>query len=351
MRSRFVLPAAVVLVALGVPALAAGQPLPVNPPQPNPVQKAAAEIPEQQRLERLQKTLLELRNGGYSDRHPDVVRARLEIAALTAPPAAAQQPAPEPPSKKLPASEPVPRRGFNVVLLLGDMQDAGGQDTVPVAARKALSDMKDFLPYKGYRLLDTQWVLASYSGPAITRLRGADDQEYELELRGMQTFQPGPTGLNTSGISVRFLLREPGDSAAAAGSDSGRTALHPKELSKADATGLEISRELFQLQLERDELSLALENGRSKVEVGLKDPAELKQLQLRLSAINKRIADLKQSLAATASKTTGRAVIDTSFRMDDGETVVVGTSKVKGGGKALIALLTATVERSKSSTK
>jgi hypothetical protein len=37
--------------------------------------------------------------------------------------------------------------------------------------------------------------------------------------------------------------------------------------------------------------------------------------------------------------------------MDDGETVVVGTSKVKGGGRALIALLTATVERSKGSTK
>ena len=44
-------------------------------------------------------------------------------------------------------------------------------------------------------------------------------------------------------------------------------------------------------------------------------------------------------------------MIDTSFRMDDGETVVVGTSKVKGGGKALIALLTATAERAKGSTK
>ena len=64
----------------------------------------------------------------------------------------------EPPLKKLTNPEPTPRRGFNVVLLLGDMQDAGGLDTVPVAARKALTDMKDFLPYKGYRLLDTQWV-------------------------------------------------------------------------------------------------------------------------------------------------------------------------------------------------
>ena len=37
--------------------------------------------------------------------------------------------------------------------------------------------------------------------------------------------------------------------------------------------------------------------------------------------------------------------------MEDGETVVVGTSKVKGGGKALIALLTATAERAKGSAK
>ena len=64
------------------------------------------------------------------------------------------------------------------MLLVGDMMDSGGQDTVPVAARKALADMKDFLPYKSYRLIDTQWVLGSNSGPAIVRLRGWEEQEY-----------------------------------------------------------------------------------------------------------------------------------------------------------------------------
>jgi hypothetical protein len=34
-------------------------------------------------------------------------------------------------------------------------------------------------------------------------------------------------------------------------------------------------------------------------------------------------------------------VIDTTFSMDIGETVVVGTSRMRGGDKALIALLTA----------
>ena len=45
------------------------------------------------------------------------------------------------------------------MLLLGDLQGADAQDSIPVAARKALTDMKDFLPYKSYRLLDTQWII------------------------------------------------------------------------------------------------------------------------------------------------------------------------------------------------
>ena len=248
--------------------------------------------------------------------------------------------------------EPPLRRGFNVVLLLGDMQDAGGLDTVPVGARKALTDMKDFLPYKGYRLLDTQWVLASNSGPAITRLRGTEDQEYELELRASPTMQPDARGFNQTGISVRFFLREASDgTTTSAGDGSGRTALHPKELSKADAATLEVSREIFQLERERDDLQILINKGRAQVEVGTKDPVEVKRHETQLNAVNRRIAELKQSLSTSSSKAAGRAVIDTSFRMDDGETVVVGTSKVKGGGRALIALLTATSDRSKGSSK
>ena len=41
--------------------------------------------------------------------------------------------------------------GFSVVLVLGDMQGGATADSVPAAARKALADMKDFLPYKSYR--------------------------------------------------------------------------------------------------------------------------------------------------------------------------------------------------------
>ena len=255
------------------------------------------------------------------------------------------QPAGQSAVKKTVVPEPLPRRGFNVVLLLGGMTDAGASDTVPTAARKALADMKDFLPYKGYGLLDTQWVLSSSTGPAITRLRGVDEQEYELELRASVVVEDGR--YSRTGMSVRFLLRE----AADAVSSDGRSSSNTKDTGKMDMATFEMNREIYQLERERDEISTNLERARSDVDVGLRSPEEVKVLNVRLSAVNRRMADLKQTLAGASSKAGGRAVIDTSFRMEEGETVVVGTSKVKGGGRALIALLTATADRAKSSSK
>jgi hypothetical protein len=266
----------------------------------------------------------------------------LALMGLPVPTASAQ-----PPEKsvlnKITNADPAPRRGFNIVLLVGDMQGTGGQDGVPVAARKALADMKDFLPYKAYRLLDTQWIILGASGgTAVTRLRGVDDQEYELELRASPAMSP-------TALSVRFQLRDAAEGSAPSG-DGSRTPLHPKELAKADQASNEIAREIFQLERERDDLQLLVAKGRRQTEVGIKDPEEVRRQEVQLAAVMKRIADLKQSLSAASSKSQGRTVIDTSFRMDDGETVVVGTSKVKGG-KALIALLTATADRGKASTK
>ena len=78
----------------------------------------------------------------------NVVRAVLAAVtlALAAAPAGAQQASAEaapvkktpssdaasPPKKTLESSDPMPRRGFNVVLLLGDMQGAGIQEAIPV---------------------------------------------------------------------------------------------------------------------------------------------------------------------------------------------------------------------------
>ena len=274
-----------------------------------------------------------------------VIACALGALGAGAAPLHAQAPAESAPApmKKIAENVAVPRRGFNVVLLLGDMQGADAQDTVPIAARKALADMRDFLPYKSYRLLDTQWILGSTQ--ALTRLRGVDDQEYELELRTSPILTPGTAAPSPTGISIRFVLREPGDPTTVT-ADSARTPFHPKEAGKSDT--LEISREIFQLERERDDLQLTISKGRKQVEAGTYDPDQVKRQETQLIAVNRRIADLRQSASAVAMKAAGRTVIDTSFRMDDAETVVVGTSKVKGGGKALIALLTATSDRPKS---
>ena len=291
----------------------------------------------------------------------NVVRAGLAaiMFALAAAPAGARQaPAEAPPAKKVASSETAPakkapdpsdpmRRGFNVVLLLGDMLGPGYPKPIPESALKALADMRDFLPYKGYNLLDTQWIVGGTSSPAVTRLRGLDEQEYELELRA----SPLATPLDQRAMSVRFVLRDVDTGSNTAAAESGRTPLQAKDVAKSDQASMDIAREIFQLEREKTDLELVATKGRAQVEVGTKDPDDVRRTEAQLGAVNRRINELKQSLSAAKAKAAGRTVIDTSFRMDDGETVVVGTSKVKGGGKALIALLTVTSERSKASTK
>src|SRR5437763_10185527 len=106
------------------------------------------------------------------------------VFAMLAVPAAAQQLAPVPRSATPPPPDMKGQsspQGFSVVLVLGDLNGGSNADaSVPPAARKALNDMKDFLPYKGYRLLDAEWILGSRR--ATTRLRGPDGQDYELTL-------------------------------------------------------------------------------------------------------------------------------------------------------------------------
>ena len=91
-------------------------------------------------------------------------------------------------------------QGFSVVLVLGDLRAVAGEEDIPPAARKALTDMKDFLPYRSYRLLDAAWILCCSSTRAVTRLRGPDEHEYEIEI------ESGSADQNRT--SVRFSLRD-----------------------------------------------------------------------------------------------------------------------------------------------
>jgi hypothetical protein len=83
--------------------------------------------------------------------------------------------------------EPKRVQGFSLLLLLGETQGTAQPDNISAPARKALADIKDFLPYRAYRILDTQWVAGSDNGNSSGSLRGLDDQNYQFQLR---TFSP-----------------------------------------------------------------------------------------------------------------------------------------------------------------
>jgi len=227
------------------------------------------------------------------------------VVTLAASTSVSAQPAPV---KVAPASA----EGYSVVLVLGDVQNAAaGDNNVPPAARKALGDMKDFLPYKSYRLLDAQWILGSQR--TVSRLRGANDQEYELTLRGV--------AIAGGKLSVNFRLAEPGPivgvrPAADADSRAGRRASLEDALRAAEA-----------------------EAERLRTSSGQKRGEAIAATREKIAAIQKEL-EQEKSLRDAAARVGGRSIIDTNFMMDVGETVVVGTSRV-AGDKALIALLTA----------
>jgi hypothetical protein len=198
--------------------------------------------------------------------------------------------------------EPIPGlRGFSISLVQGSLTTGTASD-VPPAAAKALADLRDFLPYKSYKLLDTQW--SAGSGRVTGRLRGVNGKEYELELSTRR--EPGRDG----SLSVsRFVLREPGSDATAGGSaflyGGGGTSGTQGRPAPADEVAV----------------------------------AELRRELERTQAAQVRAAQA-QGQAFTRFLTSVRPVIDTSFSMDIGETIVVGTSRLQGD-TALIVLLTA----------
>ena len=212
-------------------------------------------------------------------------------------------------------------QGFSVVLVLGDLQGGTTQDNVPPAARKALTDMREFLPYKSYRLLDVQWTLCCGGGrgptPVVSRLRGPDGNDFELTLAA--SLEPA------SRLAVRFALRDPSSADGEGG-------------------GSELIREL---QAEKQRLEAQYEAMRKRAqqnyEVGMgKGPDEEKEVleaRARLAQGSIKLAEAKQRRSVgRVMSSASRAMIDTSFTMDVGETVVVGTSRLAGGDKALIAL-------------
>jgi hypothetical protein len=189
--------------------------------------------------------------------------------------------------------------GFSVVLLLGETQGAAGGDGLPPAAsqRKALADVKDFLPYKSYKTLDTQWLRSG-----STRMKGLDDQEYDVEVTDVNQVIPTPW-VKSDMVRVAVKLQETG-AAMNASEEYGRT-----------------------VQAADMEKQIASIRARLQEFTGANSTAQ--ELKARIAQLEKQIRLAR-----------ARKLIDTQFDMAVGETVVVGTSKI-GGDKGLVVLVTA----------
>jgi hypothetical protein len=106
---------------------------------------------------------------------------------------------------------------------------------------------------------------------------------------------------------------------------------------------------------------MSLEQQRAALESQLRDlkqryndnHPEVQKARTRLAEIEREQSQVRVEAArrrgAMPSLVNRRTIIDTSFTMDIGETVVVGTSRLQGD-KALIALLTA-VSSTKPTTR
>lgn len=74
-------------------------------------------------------------------------------------------------------------QSFQVLLLAASTRAANSGPEVPEAARKALADLRSFLPYKGYQVLDSNWLRATQDKVTEGRVVGRDGAGYHLKLR------------------------------------------------------------------------------------------------------------------------------------------------------------------------
>jgi hypothetical protein len=276
------------------------------------------------------------------------------LPAAAAPQRARGSSEPSPPVFQRPPASTAPAfHGFSVVLVIGGTNAAANPTDnardvaqVPEAARKALADMKDFLPYKRYQLLDAAWMLCCgpSHAPVSAQVRGPEGRDYQYAIDTL--------GIAENKLNLRFTMRETLDTVPTV---SGQARL-------SDTARLEHSRQLYDAIRERDEAEIAQRAAQKRFEVGVVAAPEMEAVNLRLRRAQQRVQELQQMAATTPAVASGqsgtrgqggargqsyvkapagpRTVMDSTFSIALGETVVIGTSRIMGD-QALIAVLTA----------
>ena len=166
-------------------------------------------------------------------------------------------------------------RGFSVVLVVGSMQGTGASENVPEAARKALTDMKDFLPYKRYQLLDAAWMLCC-GNPISGRVRGPDARDF---LYSIDTLTVADNKLN-----LRFSMREIQDLAPSARAGQ----------QMSDVARLEQQRLLYEAIKERDDADIQYRSAKKKFDVGAVGGSEMETAASHLRHAEERVAELQR---------------------------------------------------------
>jgi hypothetical protein len=156
--------------------------------------------------------------------------------------------------------------------------------------------VKEFLPYKSYRVLDTQWLRSG-----STRMRGLDGEEYDVEITADE-IMPTPVHPKPGTLNVILRLQEPGAAAT---------------------PGEEFSRSIAASEMEKQRASI-----QRQINEGAPGPM-VPELIARKAQLDRQIRMAR-----------ARKLIESRFEMEVGETVVVGTSKIGGGDKGLVVLLT-----------
>jgi len=229
-------------------------------------------------------------------------------------------------------------QGYSVVLVVGDMQTPTSSDSVPSAARKALTDMQAFLPFKRYQLLDAAWMVCCgmYRSPINGRVRGPEDREYTYSIDTIST--------ENGKLMVRFVLKD-GDALSQVTSSARSGQSSPLSAS----VRAEYSRQLYEAQKERDEAEIQARRVKERHNVGLATEADLESANVRYRLARTRTEELERTLerrpssassSGSGSSNTRVNLLDSTFAIAVGETVVIGTSRLKGD-QALIAMLTA----------
>jgi len=224
-------------------------------------------------------------------------------------------------------------QGFNIVLLIGESTSSGPSiEDVPPAARKALADMRDFLPFKHYRVLDSQWTscCGNPSGSHISgRLQGVTMAQAGTDTKLI----PRPYSFQLSAsagsrLNVQFNLTP--DQLPDRASQSPITTARANELEKR------LISQRRELETLDDDLTKRHQSGSA---------AEVSTIREQRRRVQQQIAETMNELTAARNHgaevdRSNRSLINGSFTMEVGETVVVGTSRL-GGDKALIAIVTA----------